>query len=105
MDESFASDAAADLAAIAKMRMPFGKFGPQNYPPNGVPIYDLPAEYLQWFEMRGWPAGKLGQLLRMVYQMKADGLDAAFDSIRKAAGGRYPLRPGRRKEWTGLGDK
>ena len=23
--------------------MPFGKYGPQHFPPNGVPIYDIPA--------------------------------------------------------------
>ena len=37
---------AADLAEIEKTRMPFGKFGPKSFPPAGVPIYDLPAEYL-----------------------------------------------------------
>jgi uncharacterized protein (DUF3820 family) len=104
MDESFAEKAAADLAEIARMHMPFGKYGRQNYPPNGVPIYDLPAEYLQWFGQRSWPGGKLGRLLKIVYQMKADGSDSAFDPIRKAAGGRYPLRQQRRKEWGGFGD-
>src|SRR5262245_32382725 len=34
------------LGIIARWHMPFGKYGPQHYPPNGVPLYDLPAEYL-----------------------------------------------------------
>jgi len=41
----------------------------------------------------GFPAGRLGTLLRMVYQMKVDGSDIAFDSFRKQRGGRTPLRP------------
>ncbi len=89
---------AADLADIARLHMPFGKFGPEHFPPHGVPIYDLPAEYLQWFTRHGWPRGELGRLLRIVYQMKADGSDFAFDPMRKAAGGRHPLRHPRRRE-------
>ena len=97
MEDLLAAHMAADLAEIARMRMPFGKFGPDSFPPRGVPIYDLPAEYLQWFSQRGWPRGELGRLLQIVYQMKADGSDSAFDPIRKAAGGRYSLRPARRR--------
>ena len=95
---SIADHMAADLADIARLHMPFGKYGPSHYPPRGVPIYDLPAEYLQWFSQRGWPKGEIGRLLRIVYQMKADGSDSAFDPLRKAAGGRYPLRPARLRE-------
>ena len=98
MEESLAEKMAADMAAIARLNMPFGKFGPDHFPPRGVPIYDLPAEYLQWFSQRGWPRGELGRLLQIVYQMKADGSDCAFDSLRKAAGGRYSLRPARRRD-------
>lgn len=82
----------ADLAEIERTFMPFGRFGPRNYPPRGIPIYDLSAEYLQYFSTKGFPKGRLGELLRMVYQMKADGADAAFDEARRRAGGRIPLR-------------
>ncbi len=84
MDE-FRARMAADLAEIEQMRMPFGKF-------SGVPIYDLPAEYLQYFSIRGFSKGRLGELLKMVYQMKADGADCAFDEMRRRAGGRTALR-------------
>jgi uncharacterized protein (DUF3820 family) len=97
MDPLFADRMAADLAAIARMRMPFGKYGPDHFPPRGIPIYDLPAEYLQWFAQRGWPRDELGRLLEIVYQMKADGSDSAFDPIRRAAGGRVPLRKPRER--------
>jgi len=89
---------AADLKDVAVTRMPFGKYGPENYPPRGVPIYDLPAEYLAWFETKaGFPKGRLGQLLKIVYQMKVDGLDEVFDEFRRRAGGRTPLREKKRQ--------
>ena len=74
---------ADDLAEIARTGMPFGKYGPEHYPPRGVPLYDLPVEYLAWFERRGFPQGRLGELLRMVCQMKADGCDEIFDHFRR----------------------
>ncbi len=87
-----AAQMAADLGAIEKMFMPFGKFGPDHFPPYGIPIYDLPAEYLSWFAHKGFPKGKLGELLRIVHQMKADGSDTAFDGMRRRNGGRSKLR-------------
>ena len=62
--DDLAQRMAADLAAIEKTCMPFGKFGPKFHAPNGVPIYDLPAEYLMWFANKaGFPKGRLGELL------------------------------------------
>lgn len=92
--------AAEMLEEIGRYRMPFGLFGPKKYPPLGVPIYDLPAEYLAWFAVRGFPKGKLGELMRVVYEMKADGLDGVFDVLRRCAGGRTRLRPVRAKEFN-----
>ena len=74
--------------------MPFGKFGPEHFPPRGVPIYDLPVEYLGWFAQKGgFPKGRLGELLRIVHQMKVDGSDFAFDPMRQREGGKQSLRP------------
>ena len=72
---------ASELDEIAKTQMPFGRF-------SGSKLYELPAEYLQWFAGKSWPAGRLGVLMRIVYQMKADGSDIAFDVYR----GKAPLR-------------
>jgi hypothetical protein len=94
MDEDRLRDwMAADLADIAATHMPFGKFGPVHFPPRGVPLYDLPVEYLAWFARKGFPRGRLGELLRIVHQMKVDGLDTIFDELRRRAGGRTSLRP------------
>ena len=97
MDEERLRDfMAADLADIAATRMPFGKFGPAHFPPRGVPLYDLPVEYLAWFARKAcFPQGRLGELLRMVHQMKVDGLEEIFDPLRRRAGGRTALRPPR----------
>lgn len=99
MDGETEAAAAAELEQIGRYYMPFGMFGPKNYPPKGVPIYDLPAEYLAWFAVNGFPEGKLGQLLRVVYQTKADGCDFVFDEIRRRAGGRYRLREKGKRDW------
>lgn len=65
----------SELDEIAATRMPFGRYA-------GRLLYELPAEYLQWFTNKGWPKGRLGTLLQIVYQMKADGSDIAFDRYR-----------------------
>jgi uncharacterized protein (DUF3820 family) len=83
---------AADLADYARLHMPFGKYGPRNFPPQGVVLCDLPLEYLAWFARRGFPQGRLGELLRSLHQLKADGCDEIFDPIRRQRGGRTDLR-------------
>lgn len=104
--DDLAARMAADLAEIGRTRMPFGKFGPDHFPPKGIPIYDLPAEYLMWFANKaGFPKGRLGQLLQMVFQMKVDGSDMVFDVFRKRAGGKTALRQPARKSVELQGDQ
>jgi uncharacterized protein (DUF3820 family) len=100
MDDDLAQQMQKDLAEIGRTHMPFGKFGPAHYPPAGVPIYDLPAEYLMWFANKaGFPKGRLGVLLKMVFQMKVDGSDMAFEVFRRQRG-RTELRPPRQRSFT-----
>lgn len=80
------------LIEIGKTWMPFGKFGPNNYPPRGVPIMDLPPEYLVWFKERGFPKGRLGELLEAVCDLKEVGMDMVFEPMRKLNGGRVSMR-------------
>lgn len=87
------------LAEIGKTRMPFGKFGIKEYPPAGVPIIDLPPEYLSWFKERGFPKGRLGELMSIVCEIKGVGMDSVFDPLRAARGGRFNLRPKKRKSF------
>ncbi|GAA5131076.1 DUF3820 family protein [Luteolibacter yonseiensis] len=87
------------LIEIGKARMPFGKFGMKAYPPAGVPIIDLPIEYLTWFQERGFPKGRLGELMAQVCEIKGVGMDKVFDPIRAANGGRFKLQPTRRRNF------
>ena len=80
------------LMEIAEAHMPFGKYGPEHYPPRGIPLTDLPPEYLGWFAERGWPKGRLGELMEMVCEIKATGADQVFEPMRKARGGRVSVR-------------
>jgi uncharacterized protein (DUF3820 family) len=60
------------LIEIVNVRMPFGKF-------KGRLICDLPIEYLLWMRDRGFPKGRLGELMANVCEMKYNDL---YDLIR-----------------------
>ena len=60
---------------LANSRMPFGKHS------QGL-LIDLPLSYLDWFFKTGFPQGELGQLLRIVHDIKAGGMEHLFEGIR-----------------------
>lgn len=68
-----------DLPKIANTRMPFGRF-------KGQALIDLPEEYLLWFVDRGFPAGKLGELMQITLEIKINGLESLIHPLRKDAG-------------------
>ena len=70
------AQAAADWEKLRTWTMPFGRF-------KGRPLHELPAEYLCWFEQKGWPDGDLGRLLQIVLEAKRQGADHAFEPLRK----------------------
>lgn len=80
------------LASIGRTHMPFGKYGPTHWPPHGVPLYDLPPEYLLWFKRKGFPGGKLGRMMDLVFETKVNGADHVFNEFRSKRGGRTDLR-------------
>lgn len=63
------------LLELAAMRMPFGKY-------KGRLLIDLPEPYVVWFAGQGFPSGKLGDMLRTVYEIKVNGLEYLFDRLR-----------------------
>lgn len=68
------------LLELAEMRMPFGKYA-------GRRLIDLPEPYVVWFSQQGFPAGKLGDMLRTVYEIKVNGLEYLFEPLRGRPGG------------------
>ena len=63
------------LLKIARMRMPFGKYKDRL-------LIDLPEPYIVWFSQKGFPEGQLGKMLRIVYEVKLNGLEYLFKPLR-----------------------
>ena len=66
---------AGKLLELARYRMPFGKY-------SGRRLIDLPEPYVVWLAQKGFPAGKLGQMLAIVYEIKVNGLEYLFEPLR-----------------------
>ncbi|MCP4690740.1 MAG: DUF3820 family protein [Desulfobacterales bacterium] len=66
------------LLKLAKMRMPFGKY-------KNRLLVDLPEPYVVWFSRKGFPDGHLGKMLRIVYEIKLNGLEYLFEPLKKMA--------------------
>jgi hypothetical protein len=64
------------LIELAHYRMPFGKYK-EKY------LIDLPESYLIWFQQKGFPDGKLGDLLRSMLEIKTNGLESIIRKIQK----------------------
>ena len=58
---------------LATTRMPYGKY-------KGLRLVDLPERYLVWFSQKGFPEGKLGEMLQAVYEIKLNGLEYLFNN-------------------------
>lgn len=76
------------VVEIAAAFMPFGKYGPARFPPEGCPVMDLPLEYFAWFQMKSFPKGRLGYLMEQCFLLRTSGFDDLFAPFRKARGGR-----------------
>lgn len=61
-------DQRKQLIDLANMVMPFGKY-------KGRFLVDIPEPYYVWFNEKGFPKGKLGEQLRMMYEIKVNGLE------------------------------
>ena len=64
------------LMQVVKMQMPFGKF-------KDSVLCDLPVSYLEWFQRKGFPKGKLGVLLEVIYEIKINGLEDLLKPLKK----------------------
>lgn len=64
-----------ELILIATTPMPFGKH-------KGLPLIDLPESYIVWFHSKGFPEGKLGRLLGLLYEIKLNGLEHLVRNLK-----------------------
>lgn len=64
------------LLQLVSMKMPFGKY-------KGTVLCDLPMFYLEWFQRKGFPSGKLGMLLQTMYEIKLNGLEYLLEPLKK----------------------
>ena len=63
------------LIQLVTVKMPFGKFKDRL-------LCDLPVSYLEWFQRKGFPKGKLGILLETIYEIKLNGLDGLLEPLK-----------------------
>ena len=64
------------LLQLVNMKMPFGKY-------KGTVLCNLPVSYLEWFNRKGFPQGKLGILLGTMYEIKINGLEGLLTPLKK----------------------
>lgn len=65
------------LEELVSVRMPFGKY-------EGRRICELPEFYLVWFRQKGFPPGKLGRLMALMYEIKLNGLESLLKPLEEA---------------------
>ena len=63
------------LLKIARTPMPFGKY-------KDLPLVDLPEPYVVWFAQKGFPEGELGEMLKMLYEIKVNGLEYLLKPLK-----------------------
>lgn len=64
------------LLELVKIQMPYGRY-------KGMILANLPVSYLEWFNRKGFPAGKLGVLLATIYEIKLNGLEDLLVPLRR----------------------
>ena len=64
------------LRAAINQTMPFGRY-------KGRKLLDLPEPYLVWFHSNGFPKGKLGEQLALMYEVKLNGLEGMLRELQK----------------------
>lgn len=63
------------LQELVTTPMPYGKY-------QGRMLADIPEHYLVWMAGNGFPQGKLGQLLSLMYEIRLNGLEGLLQPLR-----------------------
>lgn len=72
-----------DLVKVANHKMPFGRY-------KNTPLIQLPEAYLLWFVDRGFPTGKLGELMQITLEIKINGLEKLIYPLQVSPKQRQP---------------
>jgi len=75
--EGFSAADHREMIDAINQLMPFGKF-------KGTALLDLPEPYIVWFKSRGFPEGRLGRQMALVYEIKLNGLESTFRPLLQA---------------------
>ncbi len=70
------NDDQKQLIQLAHTKMPFGKY-------EGRYLIELPEYYLVWFQQKGFPNGTLGNQMRLVFELRLNGLEELIHNIKK----------------------
>ncbi|WP_293786586.1 DUF3820 family protein [uncultured Pedobacter sp.] len=63
------------LLDLVKMQMPYGKY-------KGSLICNLPESYLLWYKDKGFPKGKLGDLMATMFEIRVNGLEYLLTPLK-----------------------
>ncbi len=66
------------LLELATATMPFGKY-------SGRLLVRIPESYFLWFQERGFPGGKLGEQMKMMLEIKVNGLEPLIYKVARLA--------------------
>jgi uncharacterized protein len=64
------------LLSLVTTQMPYGKY-------KGTLLCNMPEYYLVWFKRQGFPKGKLGQQLELMYDIKLNGLEYLLNPLKE----------------------
>ncbi|WP_156166738.1 DUF3820 family protein [Pedobacter sp. BMA] len=63
------------LLDLVKMKMPYGKY-------KGYLICNIPESYLLWYKDKGFPKGKLGELMATMFEIRVNGLEYLLTPLK-----------------------
>ena len=63
------------LIKLANYRMPFGRYADRL-------LLEIPETYFLWFVDKGFPSGELGDLMKMMLEIKTNGLEHLLTPLR-----------------------
>lgn len=63
------------LVLLVTSKMPFGVH-------KGKILDQIPVNYLEWLQRKGFPPGKLGMLLSTLYEIRLNGLEAILEKTK-----------------------